>query len=98
MKVKVECDQKDFNKINLGIHWRCLAAPWIFDIDVGFWDSWEKNWDPCFFQKSNPSTIFLTFWTNHLANFEKIVGKIEYDVPNKKPRRFGPISLKVKKL
>ena len=28
----------------------------------------------------------------------KILGKIKYDVPNKKPKRFGPISSKVKKL
>ena len=25
MKVKVKCDHKDFNKVNLEIHWRCSA-------------------------------------------------------------------------
>ena len=35
MKVKVKCDHKDFNQVNLGIYWRCSAASWIFDILIG---------------------------------------------------------------
>ena len=71
MKVKAKCDHNDINKVNLGIYWRCLAAPWIFDTFIGFWDIWKNTETPVFFQKSNQSTIFLTFWTNHWGNFNK---------------------------
>ena len=32
MKVKVKWDHKDFNMVSLEIHWRCSAAPSIFNI------------------------------------------------------------------
>ena len=96
MKVKVKCDHKDFNNVNLGIHWRCLSAPWIFDFFIDFWDIWKKL-KPLFSSKNRTQARF--FWLFEQTTepiLIKILGKIEYDVPNKKPMGFGPISLKVK--
>ena len=59
----------------------------------------EKKLRPLFLPKNRTQARF--FWlfeqTTELILITNL-GKIEYDVPNKKPRWFGPISLKVKKL
>ena len=98
MKVKVKCDHKDFNKINFGIHWRCSAASWIFDIFIGFWGIWKRTETPVIFKNQTQARFFWLFEQTTEPILIKILGKIEYDMPNEKPRRFGPISLKVKKL
>ena len=86
MTVKVKYDHKDFNKVNLVIHWRCSAAPWISDIFIGFWDIWKRTETHIFFlQKSNPSTIFWLFEQTTEPILIKILEKIEYDVPNVRP-------------
>ena len=98
MKVKVKCGHKEFNKVNLGIHWRCSAAPWIFDILIGLWDIWKRTETPVFSKNRTQARFFWLFEQTTEPILIKILGKIEYDVPNKKPRRCGLISLKVKKL
>ena len=78
MKVKVKSGHQDFNKLNLGIYCRCSAAPWIFDIFIWFvnCDIFEKELRTLFFfQKSNPSTIFLTF-----EQTSRMFMDIEFDV------------------
>ena len=40
--------RKNLNKVNLGIHWRCSAASWIFDIFIGLSDIWKRTENPVF--------------------------------------------------
>ena len=98
MKVKVECDHKDFNKVNLGIYCKSLAASWIFDIFIGLWDIWKRTETSVFSKNQTQARFFWLFEQTTEPISITFLGKIEYDVPNEKPRRCGPISSKVKKL
>ena len=58
MKVKVKCDHNIFNKFNLGIHWRCSATPWIFDIFIGFEIFGKKTETPVFSKNQTQARFF----------------------------------------
>ena len=65
MKVKVKCDQKDFNKVNLGIHWRCFG----FFITSLVSKIFGKKLRPLFFPKIEPKQDFSDFLNKPLCQF-----------------------------
>ena len=68
MKVKVKCDHKVFNKVNLGIQWRCSTAPWTFYIFICFRNILKKL-RLLFFPKIEPKHDISEFLNKPLSQF-----------------------------